>query len=70
MRKNIIDWHRVIPYWYATGQYLTPIGTSPQDGDREAVMTVLTVARDVLKKEIDDRDEGEIDYSQLKLNLK
>ena len=69
LRKNIVDWHRMFPYWYATGQYLTPIGTSPQDGDREAVMTVLNVAKSVLEKEMNDRKESDDDGTQLKLKL-
>lgn len=52
LRKNLIDWHNVFGFFFVTGHYLSPIGTSPQDGEHSAVMLVLEVAVDVLKNDI------------------
>lgn len=49
-------------YMYCCGRYYEVVGTSPQDGEHKAVMTVLNVATEVLSKRIkewDDENEEE-----------
>ena len=67
MKKNILDWHKVKGYYYPTGRYLYPIGTSPQDGDyrkvKEFIDLTSEVINEIMKKRIDagyyDEDEDE-----------
>jgi hypothetical protein len=54
LRQNISDWFTVKSYFFSSGRFLYPIGTSPQHGDDEAVLTLLEVARDICKREVDE----------------
>jgi len=55
LRKNIIDWFNVKQFYYPSGKFLYPIGSSPQDGDPEKVKilleTSLSVVNDILEKD-------------------
>lgn len=51
LKKNL-GWHIVKSYYYSTGRFLYPIGTSPQDGDHKGVLTLLEAATSCLKKEL------------------
>lgn len=62
LKSNIVDWHKVKSYYYVTGRYLYPIGTSPQDGDPQKCRIMLQHALDVVNAQIknrgcDDEDE-------------
>ena len=55
LRKNIIDWFAVKPYYYITGRYLYPIGTSPQDGDWKASQLFFNCCSEVVTEEMKER---------------
>jgi len=56
MKKNIIDWHKVKSYYYPTGRYLYPIGTSPQDGDHKKVKQFLEICLESINETLKDVD--------------
>lgn len=55
LKKNIIGWHIVKSYYYPTGRFLYPIGTTTQDGNHLAVLKLLETAVSCLKKEVNKR---------------
>lgn len=63
LRKNIVDWFNVKQYYYPTGRFLYPVGTSVQDGDHKSVKmlleTALSVTNDILKTQYEDGDYDE-----------
>lgn len=59
MKDSIVRFHRFNTYMYATGTYYDLIGTSPQDGEHKDVLKVLTIAKDVLEK-----DMAELGYDE------
>ena len=67
LKKNIIDWHQVKRYFYATGHYLSPVGTSPQDGEPKDVLAVVNLAKTVLEQDLKDRgyDEEEEETEEM-----
>ncbi len=59
LKTNIADWHRVKSFYYSTGRYLSIIGTSAQDGDREGVKAVLESALTALNQDMKEREDYE-----------
>lgn len=63
LKKNIVDWFNVKQYYYPTGRFLYPIGTSAQDGDFDKVKilieTTLSVVKEIVKKYNSDEDEDD-----------
>jgi len=57
LRDNIVRFWRFDRHMYAAGKYYEIIGTSPQDGDRQAVMHILKSATKVLRKELKERED-------------
>jgi hypothetical protein len=59
LREDIVRFWRFDSYMYACGRYYSIIGTSPQDGEREMVMKVLTSAVEALKKDMPEEEYEE-----------
>lgn len=65
LKKNIIDWFNVKQFFYPTGRFLYPIGTSAQDGNFESVKILLETSLSVINEELknhyceDDEDDDE-----------
>ncbi len=55
LRKNIIEWFKVKKYYYTTGRFLYPIGTSPQDGDIDSYNILVSAAKECAMSEIEQR---------------
>jgi len=66
LKKNIIDWHNVKGYFYIMGHYLSPVGTSPQDGEPKHTLTVINLAKTILEQDLKDRgyDEEEEEFEE------
>lgn len=67
LRENLVGFWRFNHYMMVTGTYYAPVGTAPQDGEHESVFKVLSVAKEVLSDEIEERksfayDEDEENY--------
>lgn len=59
LRKNIVDWHKVKQFFYLTGRYLYPIGTSPQDGAFPMTRTFLNATVAAFDAEMkENKDKG------------
>lgn len=59
--KNIEDWFAFKSYFYPTGRFLYPVGTSSQDGDHEKVLQLLEVAVDCVKADLAERAKWDQD---------
>lgn len=66
LRKNIVDWFIFKSFYYPTGRFLYPIGTSAQDGDHEKVLLLLQAATNILSKEVAERRK-EMEEDELEL---
>ena len=68
LRKNIADWFIFKSFYYPTGRFLYPVGTSSQDGDHEKVFLLLQAATEILSKEVakrkKEREEDELEYEE------
>jgi len=54
LRKNMVDWHNVKKYFYIMGQFLSPVGTSPQDGEPADVLAVVNLSKIILEQDLKD----------------
>lgn len=61
LKKNIIEWFNVKQYYYPTGRFLYPVGTSAQDGDFHKVKILLQTALDVTNESLKYYDEYDED---------
>jgi hypothetical protein len=59
LKKNMIDWHNVKKYFYIMGQFLSPVGTSPQDGEPKDVLAVVSLTKTILEQDLKDRGSDE-----------
>lgn len=57
LKKNIVDWFNVKQYYYPTGRFLYPVGTSAQDGDHSKVKKLLETALSVINEDLKEREE-------------
>ena len=70
LRSNLIDWHKVFDYFYVTGQFLSPVSTSPQDGEPIEVLTLVNIAKQVLEQDLknkgyDEEEEDEFEEEEM-----
>jgi hypothetical protein len=59
LRSNLIDWHKVFDYFYITGHFLSPVSTSPQDGEPRDVLTLVNISKKVLEADLKERGYDE-----------
>lgn len=59
LRKNIQDWFKVKQYYFTSGRFLFPIGTSPQWGDEKSLQNLIDVASEVNNQQIAELEEIE-----------
>lgn len=56
LKDDVVRFWRFNYYMYACGRYYDIVGTSPQDGERDDVLEVLSVASSVLIDELSERE--------------
>lgn len=56
LKKNIVDWHIFKSYYWSTGRFLYPIGTSAQDGEHHKVKILLESSLSVINKDLEKYD--------------
>ncbi len=64
LKDNLLRFWKFDNYMYACGRYYEIVGTSPQDGLHQTVLKVLTVAKDILEKFVEENKEDEIDIDE------
>jgi hypothetical protein len=64
LKDNLLRFWKFDNYMYACGRYYEIVGTSPQDGLHQTVLKVLTVAKDILEKFVEENKEDEIDINE------
>ncbi len=62
LRKNIADWFIFKSFYYSTGRFLYPVGTSAQDGDHDRVLLLMQTATEILAAEVAERNEDRDDF--------
>lgn len=63
LKKNIADFHKIESFYYPSGRFWYPIGTSNQDGNYEAVKTLLETSLSVINEIIKERHSDD-DYDE------
>lgn len=58
LKSNIIDWLNFRPNLHNLGKFLSPISTSPQDGDHEGVRRICEIALKIINHDISLREES------------
>ena len=64
LKDNFQDWHLVKSYYFPTGRYLQPIGTSPQCGDCESVKILIDVAKSVIDFDVANCDSDGLFFNE------
>jgi hypothetical protein len=57
IKQNLVEFWRFDYYMFCNGTYYAPVGTSPQDGEHEAVQKIINAAKEVIDAKIKEREE-------------
>jgi hypothetical protein len=64
LKDTIVNWFNVKQYYFPTGRFLYPVGTSAQDGDHEKVQILLRTALEEVTEQINYYKSQNIDEDE------